>query len=215
LNSKLVKPLEGIRYQRHAAVSDQAEKAKEYLSKFAAKPNTLLIRLNAIFEDLIFRPDTSEQFESAIMELGLVLGFGSQRPENEYGKGPDNLWACGGLTFFVIECKNGCTSDLINKHDTNQINGSILWFESEYDTSCTEIPLLIHPRTKFEHAATPNQKIRIMDGEKLESLKNAVYQYGMSAIQSGQIAELDKIRMLIQDNRLTPSLLKGSYTNPV
>ncbi len=138
LNSKLIRPLDGIKYQKLANIYSQAEKCREFLNQCSDNPNNLLIRLNAVLEDLTFIPKTSNAFEKAIMEIGRFLGFDSQRPENEYGKGPDNLWSCGNLTFFVIECKNGCTSNKINKHDTNQINGSINWFSNEYDDTCVQ-----------------------------------------------------------------------------
>jgi hypothetical protein len=215
INSRIVKPLDGIRYQRLSAVSGQAERCKDFLNQFADKINTLLITVNSVLEDLVFRPDTSEAFEAAIMEIGKYIGFGSQRPENEFGKGPDNLWQCGNLNFFIIECKNECVAEKINKHDTNQMNGSIVWFAREYDASCAATPLLIHPRLIFENAASPNPNIRIMNVEKLELFKNAVYSFLKSCIQSGQIAELDKIRKSLVENLLTPEAIREKFSIPV
>ncbi len=215
LNSKLIRPLDGIKYQKLANIYSQAEKCREFLNQCSDNPNNLLIRLNAVLEDLTFIPKTSNAFEKAIMEIGRFLGFDSQRPENEYGKGPDNLWSCGNLTFFVIECKNGCTSNKINKHDTNQINGLINWFSNEYDDTCVQYPVLIHPELRFENAASPNRDIRIMTPEKLEGLKEAVYTFVMSCIQSGQIADLDKIRRALRDNHLVPEALKDQFTEGI
>lgn len=214
LNSQIVKPLDGVRYQRHPSVADQAAKAREYLSRYSSDPNKFIVDLNAILDHLVFRPDTSEQFESAIMDVGQLLGFGSQRPEDDCGRGPDNLWTCGGLRFFVIECKNGCTAELINKHDTNQMNGSIIWFEEEFDSSCIYTPIMFHLRTRFQYAASPNPRIRIVDNETLDLFKTALKQYATSVLQSGQIAELDTIRRLIQDNGLTPELIAERFTKP-
>jgi hypothetical protein len=59
---------------------------------------------------------------------GAFLGFGSHRPEREIGKGPDNLWAVGGLNYLVIECKSGVTAAQISKTDCNQLIGSVSWF---------------------------------------------------------------------------------------
>jgi hypothetical protein len=175
----------------------------------------LIVNLNAILDDLAFREDTSEQFEAAVMDIGQLLGFGSQRPEKECGRGPDNLWTCGGLNFLVIECKNGCTSEFINKHDTNQMNGSIIWFENEFDQACTCAPVMFHPRTKFQYAASPNPRIRIIDGDMLASLKATLRQYAISVIRSGQIAELGAIRNLIQQNGLTPTLIVEKFSKPI
>jgi len=215
LNSQIVKPLEGVRFQKHAAIADQAAKSREYLLQYSSDPNMLIVNLNAILDDLAFREDTSEQFEAAVMDIGQLLGFGSQRPEKECGRGPDNLWTCGGLNFLVIECKNGCTSEFINKHDTNQMNGSIIWFENEFDQACTCAPVMFHPRTKFQYAASPNPRIRIIDGDMLASLKATLRQYAISVIRSGQIAELGAIRNLIQQNGLTPTLIVEKFSKPI
>ncbi|AEJ19928.1 DEAD/DEAH box helicase family protein [Gracilinema caldarium] len=211
-NSHLLHPLEGVKYQRLTHTANQAEKCRSYFMNYSTNTNGLIIRLNSILDDLQFKPETSNSFEQAILELGRLLGFDSQRPENEFGRGPDNLWACGNLIFFVIECKNGCTTASIDKHDTNQINGSINWFKNEYDDTCTLKPILIHPSLKFEYAASPSKDIRIINDAKLSELKKAVNAFVVSAVQSGQIADLEKLRKLILDYKLNPEGIIEKYS---
>ncbi|UGY28893.1 hypothetical protein HU675_0020150 [Bradyrhizobium septentrionale] len=56
------------------------------------------------------------------------------------GRGPDNLWALGALQYLVIECKSGAVkASSINKHDCNQLNGSMNWFADKYDKSCSAL----------------------------------------------------------------------------
>ena len=43
--------------------------------------------------DLRFSPDTSNKFEAAVNDLAWFIGISAQRPEKDYGEGPDNLWA--------------------------------------------------------------------------------------------------------------------------
>jgi hypothetical protein len=76
-------------------------------------------------------PGTANKFEEAVKNLAYMLGFNGQRPENDFGKGPDNLWSTGSLKYFIIECKNGAINEIICKEDINQLNGSINWFEKE------------------------------------------------------------------------------------
>ena len=91
------------------------------------------------------------------------------------GKGPDNLWALGGLKYLIIECKSGATSaPKISKKDTNQLNGSITWFRQTYDESSSYIPIIVHPKTQFQPAASPDQSIRIIHEPGLKALKEAV-----------------------------------------
>jgi len=94
------------------------------------------------------------------------------------------------------------------------MNGSIIWFEEEFDSSCIYTPIMFHPRTRFQHAASPNPRIRIVDCETLDLFKTALKQYAASVLQSGQIAELDTIRRLIQDNGLAPPLIEERFTKP-
>ncbi len=61
--------------------------------------NDLIVFANALIEDLDWYEDDANRFEAAIRELGALLGLGSQRPEVEIGKGPDNLWALGRSSF--------------------------------------------------------------------------------------------------------------------
>lgn len=213
-NSKLIRPIEGIRFNKLQNIAGQAENCKNYLSQFSAHPNHLLVTVNSILEDLIFLPGTSERFEVAIKNIGALIGFGSQRPESDFGRGPDNLWTCGNLVFFVIECKNGCTSETkkINKHDTNQINGSIEWFESEFDSSCKQIPVIIHPYSDFEYAASPNKLVRIMNGKGLDNFKVALMDFSKACVQSGQVAELEKIKSLLVEYKLIPELIVNFFT---
>lgn len=106
-----------------------------------------------------------------------ILGFKSQRPENEFNKGPDILWYISELEFFVIECKNEAISDYICKHDCNQLNGSREWFLANYDnTSCKCYPIMIHPSVTFEYSCSPNEDILIiiMDKEILSKFKNSI-----------------------------------------
>jgi hypothetical protein len=99
------------------------------------------------------------------------VGFGSQRPEEDIGKGPDNLWALGELHYLVIECKSGASAERISKKDANQLNGSIVWFASTYDHTCKCTPIMVHRRTTFEAAASPNAAIRIVDETRLDRRK--------------------------------------------
>jgi len=142
-NSRLTKPIAGVSYAKLAPLAQsQAARAAKFMEKFL-EANDLLIWVNGLLEDFSWGEEGSKRFETAVRDLGAFLGFASQRPEDETGRGPDNLWAVGGLRYLVIECKSGATSaPAISKADCNQLIGSMSWFNTTYDASPIYSPAL-------------------------------------------------------------------------
>jgi hypothetical protein len=178
LNTRVLKPIEGIAYHKLTSDTlDQAKNCSEFLTDLNNDPNKIIIELNGISEHLIFLPDTSNIFEEAVKNIARFIGFNSQRPENEYHKGPDDLWEIGKLNYLIIECKNGSNLDFINKHDCNQLNGSANWFLEKYDNTCKYTPVMIHKSNIFEYAASPHLETRIITEEELKLFYTAVQQF--------------------------------------
>ena len=194
LNSRLLKPLVGATYSKLSApAAGQAAAAVTFMRRFL-EGNDLLIWVNGLLDDLDWGEDGTKRFEAAMQELGAFLGFGSQRPEEQMGRGPDNLWALGDLKYLVIECKSGAVlANRISKGDTNQLNGSIVWFSEKYDKSCSATPIMVHPKTVFEHAASPHAAIRIMNGPSLQKLREAVRAYSVALATSGDFIDARKV----------------------
>jgi hypothetical protein len=156
---------------------------------------------------LVFEEDSTESFEETLKELGALLGFAPQRPEKEFGRGPDVLWEAGERAYFVIECKSGVTSEqAINKHDCNQLNGSIVWFQEKYDSTCQALPLMVHPLSEYEHAASLDSAVRIITRDKLDELRDAVRQFAIAAA-SGNFGDAEYVRGLLKQFSLT----KGDF----
>lgn len=213
LNRNLPKPLDGIEYEKlNAENLSQAKNSAWVIRSYDGNKNKLLIDVNGLLENLIFLPETANRFEQAFKELARILGFEAQRPENEYGKGPDVLWAVGNLQYFVIECKNGATSALVNKHDCNQLNGSVNWFIAKYDHSCSCTPIMIHPSNRFEHAATPHEKTRVMTVKDLDVFKEAVRSYVQAA--ASKLTEFDttEATKLLKQHSLFPEDILAKFT---
>jgi hypothetical protein len=204
LNKRLLKPLSGASYSRlNAPVSGQAAAAANFTRKRFLSGNDLVIFTNALLEDLRWGEEYSPRFEAAMRDLGSFLGFGSERPEQDAGKGPDNLWALGGLAYLIIECKSGATSaPKVSKKDTNQLNGSIVWFRQSYDASCTHTPIIVHPKTQFEVAASPDPAIRIIHELGLRTLKDAVRAFATALATSGKFGEPNEVDRQIRQHKL-------------
>jgi hypothetical protein len=181
LNRALVRPVLGITYRKLEVPRDsQAVAAVAFMRQFLEK-NDLILWVSALVEALSWGEENSERFEHGMRDLGLFLGFGSQMPEDDFGKGPDILWSMGGLNYLVIECKSGETkAKVINKHDCNQLTGSLIWFEEKYDKSCLATPIMVHQKTKSEYAATLHPKVRIITEEKLDKLIDKLNSYAVA-----------------------------------
>ena len=212
LNRRVTMPVTGIRYkkldERHTT---QAKRAVEFLSKFR-DGNELIIWTNALLEDLRWDPEATDEFETAVDNLGMMLGFDTQRPEREIKKGPDNLWSLGELKFLVIECKSGATSPRIAKKDCDQLTGHMEWFAASYDRTCTATPIMIHPSNSFEKHCAPRPDTRIVDDDRLTKLKDAVRQLAIGLAAEGAYKDDRKVAALLQHFELTAARFVEVFT---
>ena len=217
-NRNILKPKEGIRYERIKMVDEQAKNLQSFITtKYPSSLNQFIIDIDAILEDLIFIPDTiqktANKFEEAIKNIAFYLGFSGQRPEKEYGRGSDNLWSLGNNKYFVIECKNGVSNPIVNKHDVNQLNGSIAWFKREYDHSSICTPIMIHLDTICEFGATPEKDCVVMTKEKLEVFKINIKNFSLAI--KDKLYQLDEIKKLLTHYQLRDSDIVSHYTQEI
>lgn len=178
-NRTVLKPRAGIGYVPLRQVSEQATASADYLAEQYSAPAELTMGFAALLAGLVPSPDptTIPVFEQGIADLGRHLGFETQRPELEIGKGPDVLWLLGDLAFLVIECKSGATTDAISRHDISQLSHSMDWFHGAYDPSSRATPVLIHPTRTLDSAATARAGTRVITFEQLSSLREAVTRF--------------------------------------
>lgn len=202
-NHRILKPISGISYNKLDSTSvDQATKAVEFFESNYADQNSIAIDIEAILEALIFRPETANAFERALSNIAKFIGLASQRPENDFKKGPDVLWCLGGLKYLVIECKNGAVTDAIKKHDCNQLNGSAVWFESNYDASCKFIPLIVHKSKRAEFAASLRHDARIIGEEELQDFKDRVRKFITQICVQGHHKNIVEVRNALNYHKL-------------
>ena len=212
-NSRVTKPIKGIAYHKlESRVMDQARFCGEFLRQKFDDPNKIIIEVNGLLESLIFKPDTANIFEESLKAIARYIGFNSQRPEADYGRGPDVLWEVGGLAYYVIECKNGASVNTISKHDCNQLNGSGEWFINSYDKTCNFTPILIHPSITFEHAASPKESTRIINREKLNLLCESISEFVRSLCVDSKIYNDQAIREKLIFYKLRTDDFLGNYT---
>jgi len=214
-NRRVLKPIAGIQYHKiSGSVYDQAVSCKNYLVEKYDDPNKLIIEVNGIIEALEFKDGTANIFEEALKNIANFIGFASQRPEQEYKKGPDILWKIGELKYLVIECKNEATSTTINKDYCNQLNGSCNWFETKYDDTCSYVPIMVHPSNIFEYAASPKATIRIIAKQNLKCLCVAIKEFIKALAASNEIADIGAIRNKLIFYKLRSIDIVENYTIP-
>jgi len=210
-NRRVLHPIDGVSYQRLATTNlNQANNALAVLKEY--EPNHLVVTMNGYLAMLIFMPETSNKFEEAMKIIARHIGFVGQRPEGEFGKGPDVLWGVGYLNYYVIECKNGATTDTISKDYSNQLAGSMIWFKQSYGADCGAIPIMVHPSHVFEHAATPHADTRIITKANLAELRDAIR--GFIKAVASQLQQIDshKISEMLVQFSLSADKFIGAYT---
>jgi len=174
-NNYVLKPLEGITYEKLSASEvEQAKRCKEYCNENFQSCNEIILGIRSVTESLVFKDNSASAFEESLKAIALFLGFNSQRQEQQLGKGQDVLWEVGDNNYFVIECKNEAVTDFISKRYCDQLSGSMNWFNEAYDYTSSAIPIMVHPSTSLHQVATAHKKMRVIDIEKLDELKNSV-----------------------------------------
>ncbi len=185
-NPAVLKPLQGLAYQRISARSAQSSQASEFLVGRYTSGQDLMVDVEAMLADIAWDNDRTDDAEAALAELGLHLGFVAQRPETDFGIGSDVLWALDHRTYAVIEAKTGSTAAEIWKKDINQLAGSANWCAAEYGSSARVIPILVHPSHMVERTGTPPPGTRVITKKKLNALKYAVREYARAIARNDQ-----------------------------
>lgn len=212
-NRRILKPIEGIQYHKLSGeVTDQAISCSNFLSDKYQEPNKLLIEVKGILSKLVFKSNSANSFEEAMKNIARFIGIESQRPEQEYSKGPDVLWKLGESSYLVIECKNEAYVDTITKTYCNQLNGSCNWFLQKYSERANYTAIMVHPSTVFEYASSPDLKIRILTKEKLIELCSAIDGFITSVATNNELSNQNAIREKLIQYKLRAADIANTYT---
>ncbi|AFY83070.1 DEAD/DEAH box helicase [Oscillatoria acuminata] len=212
-NQRLLKPQDGITYEKTNYINDgRIKKIKTWIMSDPSYEQ-LMLKVEAMLDDLSFG-QPSEKFERALQDLGKAIGFQSKRPDREFKTGPDNLWCVENNDYFIFECKSEVDDNRreIIKTETGQMNNHCAWFEQEYKTARVKTILII-PTNKVASNANFTHEVTIMKRNKLESLKNSVKGF-FKEIKDYKIPELSdaKIQEWLLVHKLDLKSLKTHYT---
>lgn len=118
----------------------------------------IVSRFNEITNRLV--PESSaSQFEEALKELGKILGFESERPEQVGG--PDVLWLTGANHGFVFEAKSRKKDNTpLTKEQNGQLLNSMEWAQKNYP-GFVFTGVSIHPNAYCTSQTTPGSNMAL------------------------------------------------------
>ena len=215
LNRQVTKPLAGVDYIRlTTSTRSQAETLCAFLQETYGTTNQMVVGVNAILEDLVFRPESFRAFEQAMKSVGEHLGFAAHRPEVEFGKGPDVLWAVGDQRFLIIECKNEAYTPLISKKYVEQLSGRAHWFNDIYGPGCSSVPIMVYPTEIVSKDVTPDPRMRIMTQAKLTLFREAVRSLANGVAAMNSFKNVADVAKLLEHLNLTGGKIAERFTVP-
>jgi hypothetical protein len=216
LEPGVVKPMHGAGYKQLAPSTGQ--QAATLLSNHAARfldATEMKLFADGLCSDLQFSPDTSDKFEAAVNDLAWFIGIKGQRPEKDYGEGPDNLWAMPAGKFLVIECKNGVTAGSgIVKKDAGQLGQSVAWFEKRYPASSC-VPIMIHPERTLGQGASEVEGMRIIDPKNLEKLRRNLRDFAKQLTNPDVASSASEIAKRLAQFELNADAFVNAFSAPL
>lgn len=212
MNTSLPRPPEGVEYQKiQRRLGQQPNNIVKWIKEHI-EPNAVVVSANNILDKLSFGTP-HETFEEEFANLAKIIGFESERPEKEYGRGPDVLWHLSDGTYLIIEAKNEVKSNRgdISKKDANQLSGSWNWFEEEYEND-DGIPIIIHPYDVLADDAYCVDDAMVLQPKGLERLVSNIRDFTVAlASKSPDSWDIDDVTKLVAEHNLDPRNIIDKY----
>lgn len=174
-NPQLLKPKTGVEYTKVSFINEnRINRISQYLKRYKSY-NELMLAVNEILDNLSFGIE-ADKFESALKQIGDLMGFVSQRPDTEIRKGPDNLWCGTNDEYAFFECKSEVeeTRQEISKHEAGQMNNHCAWFETEYGDNVLVNRYLLIPTKDLSYYGDFTHEVRIIRRGKLKNFKESI-----------------------------------------
>ena len=194
-------------YVPASKVGGQAEAIITQIAQFALPTG----HLQAFEEEIsnLTPAATSNQLEQSLKRLGDFLGFHAERPEQDYGSGPDVLWLPADPVGLVIESKgNKKGTSSLSKMEHGQLLVSENWFKQHYP-SRKPVRVVLHHNNKATEPAVAQGTLALTFERlaKLTAALRSVLQDVCLSMGSSQ-QRLALCDSLLKKNRLTyPELL--------
>lgn len=212
-NAAVLRPIGGLAYKPVRPTAAQAQQCVDTLTAMYDSGADLLLGFERVLSQITWDPNATDETEQALADLAQHLGFSSQRPERDFRRGPDVLWAFAASKFAVIEAKSGATGDFIWKRDINQLAGSVNWCEEQYGADAEIHPVVMHRSAVVEKSGTAPEGTRVLTTPKLELLKNAVRSFATALAQDDRFRQADAAATQLAYGKLTGPGILAAYTS--
>jgi hypothetical protein len=213
LNKNLLKPRLELPYLPFSGPGEQSTKIVEPLKEYRERRG-YLSEFKRITSWLNAHA-TANQFEQSLQELGNLLGFHSERPEKNLGKGPDVLWIVENNHGFIIEAKSNKKIDnSFTKEDHSQMITSHEWFKNEYpEYKATKI--VVQPSNYASAAISPDD-IYVLTLDRLNSVISNIGTliYDLANSSATQEILIRTCEKKLNDLNLTPSGIINNFLTP-
>ena len=175
------------------------------------------MHINQILDNFSFGIQ-SEKFEAALKDLGEMLGYISQRPDQEIRKGPDNLWGISYGNYVIFECKSEVDENrnAINKSEAGQFNSSCGWFKDEYGQDAKVLPIMIIPTRRLAYEANFNEEVFIMKKNGIKEFKKNIKGF-IKEIKNYKLDSIsdEKIQEYFNQYKLNITDFKDNYIEEI
>ena len=216
-NDQLLKPRENLYLHKKTAINGvRVAKIRENIKSCKSKEN-LNFQITNILNDLKFGIE-AKRFEGALQRIGEFLGFESTRPDNELGKGPDNLWKENHKDYIMFECKNEVKESRkeISKTETGQYNNHLAWFKSTYGEGVNTLCIMIIPTARLSNQGDFADKVYAMNLNGLNKFTDNVKRF-FQEIMNYDIDSItdSQIQNLINQYKLNSSDFINEYLSKI
>lgn len=214
-NRMLLKPTTGVSVAALVLSQARVSRLIAFIKSFG-NYSDLDVGISDILSNLTFGT-RAEKFELALHQLGQALGFASERPDKEWKKGPDNLWALNDHQYILWECKDevDVLRTDISKSEAEQMISSSAWFKKHY--AGKEVKrLLVHPADVGSASAPFIDEVEAVRPTELKRLVAAVRYFFRSfkLLDFNDLTEI-KVQALITDSKLTVDDLYTKYSKKI
>lgn len=215
-NSRLLYPQNGIDYKKLEFRSgEQLTNIQCWFKKFKSYQE-MRIKSKVIFDNLSFGR-AANLFEEALKDVGEMLGFESQRPDNEYKVGPDNLWCGVHNQYLFFECKNEAKKDriTIKKTEAGQMNNHSAWFKEKY-SDAEVCRIFVAPTNVLDQKANLTHEVVVMTPNLLDKFKYNLDSFLME-FKNYTLSDVDKdlIQEALVTHHLTVDEIKREYVEKI
>jgi Type III restriction enzyme, res subunit/Helicase C-terminal domain len=168
------------------------------------KINAAVLELCSIRDRLNFS-NKPKIVEEAVYLLGVALGAMASRPEDDYRRGPDDLWLWG-ENAYVIEVKSQVERTL-SKADSGQLHDSCAWAKETYpEWGERIIPIVVTNASEISSDAHfPDRTMRIGDQQLVEIVNAHIEMCNVFAKQGPIVVNYDTVLSELTKRGLLPT----------